>query len=799
MAGHTEGNTWKYGLLLFFFGIVVFWKVIFTAEYSMLTYADSAQQTYPWAQYIAQALHEGSFPFWDVYTDAGRPFGGEMQSGIFYPFNLLLGLVPLNAKGLVPVSVIEGFLILHCILASCLLYLLGRQLGIRPFSACVAALVFGYSGSIGMRAFGAASLFYASVWVPAVFLFFAKSLQATRRSRRILYANLAGLSLALCLLAGHHQPVMYASLAILAISLALWFSRSLRKALGAHIARLNKGQAGPVPAPIPAALRHRVLFVTGLILLFALAYGSTQLLVALEYAPEAYRWTKSELPATQKIPYANSGSEHFFPPSGIVMTVFPYMSGGAGSNHHPYLGILALFFILYSVIGIKRSKLVGGAWLLALFFIGLSLGRYSPLHGLFYALVPGFDTGRVAARILLLAHIPLSLLAGFGCQAFLAPMAKASRAVKFRLFQAFAAFSIFMTVVVFAGYFYRVRVLYEPTSYAYPFFACLLLLATTGLGLYRFLPVSKKALFLKVSVVTLLLFDYHGFLVPQFKLKSDFDGQRNFYPKQYFDRDDVVQFLQSQPGVFRVGFEDEAYPRNIGQVFNLETTHGRPGVTKLKRFHDFSRSVPRNRVADLLNVKYIVSKRDLPHREVFAGTSAKVYENSSVLSRVWSVNRATKADNLDEVFSRISKSSFDPRKEVILEEESDPFLPLPLGGSASPGTDDPDTLHFEQLSRNSFTVDREGTSPALLVVSQIWYPGWTATVNGTPRPIKRAYGVLMGVFVEAGTSEVQFTYRPTYFCWAMGLTIVAAFTLIVTAVLVGYERMQKKDYNSKHR
>ena len=85
--------------------------------------------------------------------------------------------------------------------------------------------------------------------MPAVFLFYAKSLQAIKRSRQILHANLAGLSLALCLLAGHHQPVMYTSLAILAISLAFWFSRSLRKALESHITHLTKGQKEPVPAP----------------------------------------------------------------------------------------------------------------------------------------------------------------------------------------------------------------------------------------------------------------------------------------------------------------------------------------------------------------------------------------------------------------------------------------------------------------------------------------------------------------------------------------------------------------------
>ena len=289
-----------------------------------------------------------------------------------------------------------------------------------------------------------------------------------------------------------------------------------------------------------------------------------------------------------------------------------------------------------------------------------------------------------------------------------------------------------------------------------------------------------------------MLFDYHGFLNPHFKLKNDFDGKKNFYPKQYYSRDDVVQFLQSRRAPSALIFKDKTYPRNIGQVFNLETMNGRSGVTKLKQFYDFTESAPRNRILDLLNVKYIVSKKALPHREVFAGASARVYENPSYLPRVWSVNRVTKANNLDEAFSRLENPFFDPRKEAILEEEPDYFLPSPLLGPAISGSDDPDTLHFQQLSRNRFRVDREGTSPTFLVVSQNWYPGWTATVNGAPRPIKRTYGVLMGIFVDSGTSEVQFTYRPTYFYWALGLTILAAATMILAAVMVGYERARRK-------
>ena len=51
--------------------------------------------------------------------------------------------------------------------------------------------------------------------------------------------------------------------------------------------------------------------------------------------------------------------------------------------------------------------------------------------------------------------------------------------------------------------------------------------------------------------------------------------------------------------------------------------------------------------------------------------------------------------------------------------------------------------------------------PKLLVVSQNWYPGWKARVNGELRPVERVNGTLMGVQVAPGASRVEFVYRPT--------------------------------------
>ncbi len=218
-----KNPNWQYPVLLFFFALTIFWRVIFTGEYSMLTYKDCAFQTYPWFQYMAGVSHHGSFPFWDPYTDGGKPFLGETQTGAFYPLNLLFSLLPLNSRGLLPVSVIEGFAILHCILASLLMYTLARHLGLLPFSALVSGLVFAYSGSIGMRAFAQQNILNTSIWVPAVFLCYSKALQAARWTGQVLYANLAGLFLALCLLGGHHQPFLYCGLAVALVAVALWF------------------------------------------------------------------------------------------------------------------------------------------------------------------------------------------------------------------------------------------------------------------------------------------------------------------------------------------------------------------------------------------------------------------------------------------------------------------------------------------------------------------------------------------------------------------------------------------------
>lgn len=755
----------KFPALLFLFTVTVFWKLIFSNEYSILVYTDSSFQTYPWSQYLSEVLHQWSFPFWDMYADGGRSFIGETQTGAFYPPNLLMGLFPRNAKGLLPVSVIEGFVILHVFLASIFMYGLARHFGLTQFSSFVAGITFAFCGSVGLRAFAQVNLFYGSIWIPAVFWCYSKSLQSQERSRQILFSNLAGLTLALSLLAGHHQPFIYVSLAIAGIAAVLWLKS--RK----H--------------PDDSLCRPTLIFrQTLLLFIFAIAYASLQLLPSLEYSKQAYRWVDSVNPTlvAQRIPYSIVGTDNLLPPHGFVLTLFPYLSGVENS---PYLGILPLLLVLLSLPLVKKKRVVSLAFGLALVAALLSLGRFSPLHGLAYALIPGFDKGREASRIFLLAHFGLSLLAGFGCQVFLSPCSKRRRQFQRGIVLAFVGLSMVVCVTTFATYFYQTQALSQDPSYSTPGFACLLLLATSAIGLARSLGFAR-ARALRIAIGLVLLFDFHFLLSPHLRLKRNFDRKENFEPKQYYSHDDVIQFLQSNRGLFRVDFRDDYYPKNSGEVFKLETINGY-GATSLKQFYHFQAEAQPagNVIADMLNVRYIVSQKGLDLPVAFQGEHAKVYENPGFLPRAWLADRVEVKRDFSEMAPLFRDSTFDPYRVAYVEQPAGEVLPVGFQTLVVPASTSPtarETAEFARKSPNRFRVETHSPVPRVLVVSQNWYPGWKASVNGHSRPVQRVNGALMGVPVDAGVSEVEFAYRPTGFIWALGVTMAAlgvlAFSLL---------------------
>jgi uncharacterized membrane protein YfhO len=71
---------------------------------------------------------------------------------------------------------------------------------------------------------------------------------------------------------------------------------------------------------------------------------------------------------------------------------------------------------------------------------------------------------------------------------------------------------------------------------------------------------------------------------------------------------------------------------------------------------------------------------------------------------------------------------------------------------------------------------------ALLVLTDQFYPGWTAEVDGKPRPVIRVNYCFRGVVIPRGSRMVVFSFEPQSFRRGQLMACVGWLVLIGTAV-----------------
>ena len=96
---------------------------------------------------------------------------------------------------------------------------------------------------------------------------------------------------------------------------------------------------------------------------------------------------------------------------------------------------------------------------------------------------------------------------------------------------------------------------------------------------------------------------------------------------------------------------------------------------------------------------------------------------------------------------------------------------------------------------NKIVTEVDLAAPALLVLSEMWYPGWVAYDNGTPVPIWRTDFILRGVWLEAGHHSVAWVYRPGSLYWGLRISGVSAF--LSALVLVVLARFRAARLNAR--
>src|SRR5205809_147645 len=159
-------------------------------------------------------------------------------------------------------------------------------------------------------------------------------------------------------------------------------------------------------------------------------------------------------------------------------------------------------------------------------------------------------------------------------------------------------------------------------------------------------------------------------------------------------------------------------------------------------------------VFDLLAIRRVIVSRGtaaLPAHVVadYDGRDARIVTNSRALPRAFLVARARCANDQDAL-RLIRDAEVDLRHEVVLSGCLTP----------PPGVAELAVAHVaftvDEAERMRLTTESDG--PAWLVLSDTWFPGWQARVDGVAQPVGRADYAFRAVALGAGRHDVEMTY-----------------------------------------
>lgn len=229
------------------------------------------------------------------------------------------------------------------------------------------------------------------------------------------------------------------------------------------------------------------------------------------------------------------------------------------------------------------------------------------------------------------------------------------------------------------------------------------------------------------------------------------------YPDMFFQYRDLL-LLQSA-SMYLVANLNTPAPLNLGDRDRLQALIRTASADRLSTVMAF------------FNVAYLSSPQAVEYpglvlvREPHAPLQPFVYEIANTRPRSFVPRRILPVRSAEQALDHL-RTSADPATEVAVAAEAiPPGLPATQSGRVRLAAYRPDRVDLQA----------EMETPGLVVLSDAFYPGWKAEVNGAAAAIVRVNQFVRGVFVGAGSQRITFEYNPP--AYRLGLAITGAFTL----------------------
>ena len=183
-------------------------------------------------------------------------------------------------------------------------------------------------------------------------------------------------------------------------------------------------------------------------------------------------------------------------------------------------------------------------------------------------------------------------------------------------------------------------------------------------------------------------------------------------------------------------------------------------------------------VLNMLNTKYVI----LPLQ---GGQTAPLL-NPYAFGNAWFVDRISYVDNANAEIDAVGKLNL--RHEAVADSKFKDVLGEPVAQQSNA------VVTLKKYEPNELTYTVESQKGGIVVFSEVYYPGWTATVDGTDTPVGRVNYILRAINVKPGKHTVVLTFKPA----SVKNTETAAYVaylLLVLAIAAGvfFEMKRRKN------
>lgn len=716
--------------------------------------SDVISYTYPLKSLALDLVKQGNLPLWNPYILTGMPLLADWQAAIFYPLNMFMILIG-NLNGWTVMIILQPLLSLFFMFTF-----------LRVFKLSIIASVFGaivFAFGAYMQIFLEYNYLQGGSWLPLLLLTIEKYIQ----QKKNIWLILISFTVFIILSAGNFQISLFSL--IISILFFVFRSRYLKK--------------------------EKVLYIN-FFTFFILGVG----LISIQLIPTLELFSNSIRTIDSNIIQQNFGLS---PLKHIITFIVPDFFGNPATFnsraflYHEtlgYFGIIPLVIILCYLVKKDLKKDFLSFFFAITFFVSLFLLFDTPIGKLPFILnIPLISTS-YASRILFILTLSSSVLAAKGMNEL---DLKDKLISRINLLFAVALIGLFIGLLVFQKYSN-----FDPQNIRISARNLILPILITGSAFAIFKIKFKITSYLLVFITLLDLFRFGWKYNP-------FVSREFVYPKT-----PVIDFLSKNKSHFRIEREKtEVLPpnswmmyklsspsgynplalRNYAQFFNIY--NGNSPVGGVSRYLELGNY--NSDILDLFGVKYLtVAKRDKDKissefkdisssissskfKKVFEDKSLVILENRQVLPRVllyddYEVNKNYQA-SLDKIYK-----SFDFRNKVIINQELDRNLKLSDQGSSK----------IVSYNENEVIITAEAKEGAILVLTDVYYPGWQTYVNNQKTKTYLADGIFRAAYIPKGNSIVKFSFQPKSFYIGLWISTISLLLVIILALVkkIPYEK-----------